>query len=284
MTNQKENIEENYLDLLEDIMENGSYKGDRTGVGTQSVFGRQLLHRMSCGFPLLTTKKVHWKSVAYELLWMLKGQSNIKYLQDNGVTIWDEWADEKGELGPVYGTQWRYWHGRIDPEYSTTFHPSYKIFDQIKLVTDSIRNNPDSRRHIVTAWNPGEVDEMKLPPCHMMFQFYVDGEYLSLHMYQRSADVFLGVPFNIASYALLLEIMSHIQGLQPGELIISFGDVHIYNNHRGQVNTQLAREPKPLPSLIFNCEPKEYPWEYSFEDFSIRDYNHHEAIKAPVAI
>ncbi|MDV3750509.1 thymidylate synthase [Elizabethkingia anophelis] len=263
---------QNYLHLLQDILDNGSDKTDRTGTGTRSLFGYQLRYDLSKGFPLVTTKKVHLKSIIYELLWFLKGDTNIKYLKDNGVSIWDEWADENGDLGPVYGAQWRSWRGADN-----------KVVDQISEVIDQIKRNPDSRRLIVSAWNVAEIPNMALAPCHAMFQFYVADGKLSLHLYQRSADVFLGVPFNIASYALLLMMVAQVTGLQVGDYVHSFGDVHIYNNHFEQVNRQLSRDPKPLPVMKLNPDVKDI-FNFKFEDFELLNYNPHPGIKAPVAI
>ena len=262
----------NYLDLLRYIKENGTDKTDRTGTGTRSVFGYQLRYDLSKGFPLVTTKKVHLKSIIYELLWFLKGDTNVKYLQENGVTIWDEWADAEGNLGPVYGAQWRSWHGADG-----------KVIDQISEVIDQIKKNPDSRRLIVSAWNVAELPKMVLAPCHAMFQFYVADGKLSLQLYQRSADVFLGVPFNIASYALLLMMVAQVCDLKVGEYVHTFGDVHIYNNHFEQVEKQLSREPKSLPTMKLNPEIKNI-FDFDFNDFTLENYDPHPGIKAPVAI
>lgn len=262
----------NYLDLLRYIKENGTDKTDRTGTGTRSVFGYQLRYDLSKGFPLVTTKKVHLKSIIYELLWFLKGDTNVKYLQENGVTIWDEWADAEGNLGPVYGAQWRSWHGADG-----------KVIDQISEVIDQIKKNPDSRRLIVSAWNVAELPKMVLAPCHAMFQFYVADGKLSLQLYQRSADVFLGVPFNIASYALLLMMVAQVCDLEVGEYVHTFGDVHIYNNHFEQVEKQLSREPKSLPTMKLNPEIKNI-FDFDFNDFTLENYDPHPGIKAPVAI
>lgn len=261
-----------YLDLLRYIEKNGTFKSDRTGTGTKSVFGYQMRFDLSEGFPLLTTKKVHLKSIIYELLWFISGDTNIKYLKDHGVSIWDEWADENGELGPVYGHQWRSWPA-----------PDGKSIDQLANVIDQIRSNPDSRRLIVSAWNPAEVDRMALPPCHSLFQFYVSEGKLSCQLYQRSADVFLGVPFNIASYALLTMMIAQVCGLEPGSFVHTFGDVHIYSNHFEQVATQLSREPKPLPKMALNPERKNIT-DFVYEDFTLSDYDPWPAIKAPVAV
>ncbi|GGA25108.1 thymidylate synthase [Paenibacillus physcomitrellae] len=261
-----------YLDLLQDILDHGVEKGDRTGTGTLSVFGRQLRFDLSEGFPLVTTKRVHLKSVVHELLWFLKGDTNISYLQENGVTIWDEWADENGELGPVYGSQWRSWEA-----------PDGRKIDQIAALVDGIKNNPNSRRHLVSAWNVAEIDNMKLPPCHFVFQFYVADGKLSCMLTMRSVDTFLGLPFNIASYALLTHMIAQQCDLEAGEFIWSGGDVHIYSNHLEQVKTQLAREPYPLPQLVIKRKPDSI-FDYKFEDFEFVNYQHHPGIKAPVAI
>ena len=265
-------VMQNYLDLLRHILDTGTDKTDRTGTGTRSVFGYQLRYDLSKGFPLVTTKKVHLKSIIYELLWFLKGDTNIKYLNDNGVTIWDEWADENGNLGPVYGAQWRSWKGADG-----------RVVDQIAEVIQQIKTNPDSRRLIVSAWNPAEIPAMALAPCHALFQFYVADGKLSLQLYQRSADVFLGVPFNIASYALLTMMVAQVCGLEVGEYIHSFGDVHIYNNHFEQVNKQLLREPKSLPTMKINTEVKDI-FSFTYEDFTLENYDPHPGIKAPVAV
>ncbi|MCW3159767.1 thymidylate synthase [Chryseobacterium oryctis] len=263
---------QNYLDLLQHILDNGTDKTDRTGTGTRSVFGYQLRYDLSKGFPLVTTKKVHLKSIIYELLWFLKGDTNIKYLKDNGVSIWDEWANENGDLGPVYGAQWRSWSGA-----------GGKIVDQITEVIDQIKKNPDSRRLIVSAWNVAEIPNMALAPCHAMFQFYVADGKLSLQLYQRSADVFLGVPFNIASYALLLMMVAQVCDLEVGDYVHSFGDVHIYNNHFEQVKKQLSRDVRPLPTMKLNPEIKNI-FDFDFEDFTLENYDPHPGIKAPVAV
>lgn len=263
---------QNYLDLLQHILDHGTDKTDRTGTGTRSVFGYQLRYDLSKGFPLVTTKKVHLKSIIYELLWFLKGDTNIKYLNDNGVSIWDEWADENGDLGPVYGAQWRSWKGADG-----------KVIDQISEVIHQIKTNPDSRRLIVSAWNAAEIPNMALAPCHALFQFYVADGKLSLQLYQRSADVFLGVPFNIASYALLTMMVAQVCGLEVGEYIHSFGDVHIYNNHFEQVQKQLSREPRPLPIMKLNPSVKDL-FDFKFEDFTLENYHPHSGIKAPVAV
>lgn len=261
-----------YLDLLRHIQENGVHKNDRTGTGTQSCFGYQLRFDLAKGFPLVTTKKVHLKSIIYELLWFLKGETNIAYLKENGVRIWDEWADDNGELGPVYGKQWRSWEGKDG-----------KVVDQISELIEQIKKNPDSRRLIVSAWNVADLPEMALMPCHNMFQFYVAEGKLSCQLYQRSADVFLGVPFNIASYALLTMMIAQVCDLQPGEFIHTFGDVHIYSNHMEQVNLQLGREPFALPTMKLNPAVKNI-FDFKFEDFTLENYQSHPAIKAPVAV
>lgn len=261
-----------YLDLLHFITENGVLKSDRTGTGTKSTFGYQMRFDLNEGFPLLTTKKVHLKSIIYELLWFISGDTNIKYLKDHGVTIWDEWADENGDLGPVYGHQWRSWPA-----------PDGKSIDQLSNVIDQIKHNPDSRRLIVSAWNPAEVDQMALPPCHSLFQFYVARNKLSCQLYQRSADVFLGVPFNIASYALLTMMIAQVCGLQPGTFVHTLGDAHIYSNHFEQVATQLSRDPRPLPVMRINPDKKDI-FDFAYEDFSLEGYDPWPAIKAPVAV
>ena len=263
---------QNYLDLLQHILDNGTDKTDRTGTGTRSVFGYQLRYDLSKGFPLVTTKKVHLKSIIYELLWFLKGDTNVKYLNDNGVSIWDEWKDENGDLGPVYGAQWRSWKGADG-----------KVIDQITEVIEQIKKNPDSRRLIVSAWNVAEIPNMALAPCHAMFQFYVADGKLSLQLYQRSADVFLGVPFNIASYALLLMMVAQVCNLQVGDYVHTFGDVHIYNNHFEQVHKQLSRTPKSLPTMKLNPEVKDN-FDFDFEDFTLENYEPYPGIKAPVAV
>ena len=261
-----------YLDLLRDVRENGVIKSDRTGVGTRSVFGRQIRFDLGEGFPLLTTKKVFLKGIIHELLWFLKGDTNIKYLVDNGVHIWDEWADENGNLGSVYGKQWRSWE--------TT---DGRCVDQISDLIDLIRNHPDSLRMLVCAWNPGEVDRMALPPCHCLFQFYVAEGKLSCQLYQRSADIFLGVPFNIASYALLTMMLAQECGLEPGEFVHTFGDLHLYLNHTEQADLQLSREPRPLPRMVLNPEVRSV-FDFKYEDFRLEGYDPHPAIKAPVAV
>jgi thymidylate synthase len=263
---------EQYLTLMNDILENGAHKTDRTGTGTYSVFGRQLRFDLAQGFPLVTTKKLHLRSIIYELLWFLKGDTNIKYLKENGVTIWDEWADENGELGPVYGHQWRSWPT-----------PDGRSIDQITQVLNQIKQKPDSRRHIVTAWNPSEVDKMALPPCHALFQFYVADGKLSCQLYQRSADYFLGVPFNIASYALLTYMFAQQCDLQPGDFVWTGGDVHLYSNHIEQAKLQLSRKPFSLPTLKIQRKPDSI-FDYQFEDFEILNYQAHPSIKAPIAV
>nr|WP_314519176.1 thymidylate synthase [uncultured Prevotella sp.] len=261
-----------YLDLLSRILNEGVHKGDRTGTGTLSVFGNQMRFDLRDGFPLLTTKKLHLKSIIYELLWFLRGDTNIHYLQEHGVRIWNEWADENGELGPVYGHQWRSW-------------PDYKggTIDQITNVLEQIKHNPNSRRMLVTAWNPAEVDEMALPPCHCLFQFYVANGRLSLQLYQRSADTFLGVPFNIASYALLLQMMAQVTGLEAGEFIHTTGDTHLYSNHLEQAKLQLTRTPRPLPKMKINPDVKDL-FAFKYEDFELVDYNPYPHISAEVAV
>jgi thymidylate synthase len=261
-----------YLNLLETILNEGAKKRDRTGTGTFSLFGYQMRFRLEEGFPLLTTKKLHIRSIVHELLWFLSGDTNIRYLNENGVTIWNEWADAEGELGPVYGYQWRSWPA-----------PDGRRIDQITQVVDEIRCNPDSRRLIVSAWNPADVDRMALPPCHLLFQFYVADGRLSCQLYQRSADVFLGVPFNIASYSLLTMMVAQACGLQPGDFVHTFGDVHLYLNHVDQARTQLERKPRPLPRMRLNPDVKDV-FQFRFEDFTVDGYDPHPAIRAPVAV
>lgn len=261
-----------YLDLLREIRDNGVTKTDRTGVGTKSIFGHQMRFNLQDGFPLLTTKKVFLKGIIYELLWFLKGDTNIKFLTDHNVHIWDEWADENGDLGYVYGKQWRSWEATDG-----------RVIDQISQVVDLIKNHPNSRRILVTAWNPAEIDKMALPPCHCLFQFYVADGKLSCQLYQRSADTFLGVPFNIASYALLTMMLAQVCGLEPGEFIHTTGDTHIYLNHLDQVNEQLSREPRPLPKMIINPDVKSI-FDFKYEDFKLEGYDPYPAIKAPVAV
>ncbi len=261
-----------YLSLLQHIMDNGVFKSDRTGTGTKSVFGYQMRFDLSEGFPVLTTKKLHLRSIIHELLWFIKGDTNIKYLNDNGVTIWDEWADSNGDLGPVYGGQWRSWSGADG-----------KTVDQLSALIDGIKKNPDSRRHIISAWNVGELDKMALPPCHAMVQFYVANGKLSCQLYQRSADVFLGVPFNIASYALFTMMVAQVCDLAPGEFIHTFGDAHIYTNHFEQVALQLSREPRALPQMVINKDVKSI-FDFKYEDFMLTGYDPHPGIKAPIAV
>ena len=261
-----------YHDLLSHILAHGVHKEDRTGTGTISVFGYQMRFDLSEGFPCITTKKLHLRSIIHELLWFIKGETNIAYLKENGVSIWDEWADENGELGPVYGSQWRSWPA-----------PDGRQIDQITQVIDQIKNNPDSRRMIVSAWNVGLVDQMALPPCHAFFQFYVAEGKLSCQLYQRSADIFLGVPFNIASYALLTMMMAQVCGLEAGDFIHTFGDAHIYNNHMEQIELQLSRTPKDLPKMTLNPEIKDI-FDFDFEDFTLENYDPHPHIKGAVAI
>jgi thymidylate synthase len=260
-----------YLDLLQHIIDYGQEKSDRTGTGTLSVFGYQMRFDLAAGFPCLTTKKLHLRSIIHELLWFLKGQTNIRYLQENGVTIWDEWADEAGELGPVYGSQWRHWTA------------GDKRVDQIQNAVDLIQNNPDSRRIIVSAWKVDEIEQMALPPCHCLFQFYVADGRLSCQLYQRSCDVFLGIPFNIASYSLLTLMMAQVTGLKPGEFVHTLGDAHLYTNHLDQTKEQLTRNPRPLPEMKINPEIKSI-FAFKFEDFSLENYNPHPTIKAPIAV
>jgi len=261
-----------YLNLMQHILDNGVEKGDRTGTGTKSVFGYQMRFDLSEGFPCVTTKKLHLRSIIHELLWFLQGDQNIQYLKDNGVSIWDEWADEEGNLGPVYGVQWRSWET-----------PDGSKIDQIKKLIDGIKQNPDSRRHIVSAWNVADVDNMALPPCHTLFQFYVADGKLSCQLYQRSADVFLGVPFNIASYALFTMMVAQVCDLEPGDFVHTFGDAHLYNNHLEQANLQLTREPRALPTMKINPEVKNI-FEFKFEDFELLNYDPHPHIKGAVAV
>lgn len=261
-----------YLELLKDIKDNGVERSDRTGTGTRAVFGRQLRFDLATGFPMLTTKKLHLKSIIYELLWFLKGDTNVRYLQENGVRIWDEWADESGDLGPVYGKQWRSWAA-----------PDGRVIDQIEWLLNEIRTNPNSRRLIVSAWNPADVNDMALPPCHCLFQFSVMEGKLSCQLYQRSADVFLGVPFNIASYALLTLMLARATGLAPGEFVHTFGDAHLYLNHLEQADLQLSRDPRPLPKMTLNPDKTDlFGWE--FEDFTLSEYDPHPHIKGLVAV
>ena len=261
-----------YLDLMQHVMDNGIQKGDRTGTGTLSVFGYQMRFNLAGGFPAVTTKKLHFRSIIHELLWFLAGDTNIKYLNDNKVTIWDEWADENGDLGPVYGSQWRSW-----PD------GNGRSIDQISFLIDRLKNNPDSRRHIVSAWNPTEVENMALPPCHTLFQFYVADNKLSCQLYQRSADIFLGVPFNIASYALLTMMVAQVCDYELGDFVHTFGDAHLYLNHLDQAKLQLSREPYPLPKMKLNPEVKSI-FEFKYEDFELVNYQCHPRIKAPIAV
>ena len=261
-----------YLDLLSHVMNEGTDRGDRTGTGTRSVFGHQLRFALGDGFPVLTTKKLHLKSIIHELLWFLNGDTNIRYLNDNGVKIWDEWADENGDLGPVYGYQWRSWPA-----------PDGNSIDQIANLVGQIKNNPNSRRLIVTAWNPAQVDDMALPPCHCLFQFYVANGKLSCQLYQRSADIFLGVPFNIASYALLTMMLAQVCDLEPGDFILTMGDAHLYSNHFEQVKLQLTRSPKPLPRMLINPAVKGV-FSFKYEDFTLEGYEADSTIKAPIAV
>ncbi|MGQ1945734.1 thymidylate synthase [Geofilum sp. OHC36d9] len=261
-----------YLDLIKRVLKEGVKKEDRTGTGTISVFGHQMRFNLEEGFPLVTTKKVHLKSIIYELLWFLQGSTNVSYLQNNGVKIWNEWAKEDGELGPIYGYQWRSW-------------PDYKggNIDQIKQVIDSIQHNPNSRRHLVSAWNVGQIDDMQLPPCHILFQFYVANGRLSCQLYQRSADIFLGVPFNIASYALLTMMVAQVTGLKPGDFVHTLGDAHIYTNHIEQVKLQISREPRPLPTMTINPAVKTID-AFQYEDFELSNYNPHPHIKGAISV
>ena len=261
-----------YLEMMKYVLENGIDKSDRTGTGTRSVFGYQTRYNLSAGFPLVTTKKCHLRSIIHELLWFLQGDTNIKYLKDNNVSIWDEWADENGNLGPVYGKQWRKWEA-----------PDGKIIDQISNVVEQIKKNPNSRRLIVSAWNPADVDKMALPPCHTLFQFYVINNKLSCQLYQRSADIFLGVPFNIASYSLLTMMVAQVCGLELGDFVHTTGDTHIYSNHFEQCKLQLSREPFTLPTMKINPDVKDI-FSFKFEDFELQNYQFHPAIKAPVAV
>ncbi|HVT45318.1 MAG TPA: thymidylate synthase [Thermoanaerobaculia bacterium] len=261
-----------YLDLLQHILDEGTDKPDRTGTGTRSIFGYQMRFDLQKGFPLLTTKKVHLRSIIHELLWFLSGSTNVRYLRENGITIWDEWADANGELGPVYGHQWRAWPA-----------PGGGAIDQIAQAVDQIRTNPDSRRIIVSAWNPTEIPRMALPPCHALFQFYVAGRRLSCQLYQRSADLFLGVPFNIASYALLTMMIAQVTDLEPGEFVHTFGDVHLYSNHFEQAGIQLSRDPRPLPQMLLDPAVRSI-FDFRFEHFQLVGYDPHPAIKAPIAV
>jgi len=261
-----------YLDLMRHVLEHGHRKSDRTGTGTLSVFGWQMRFNLDEGFPLLTTKKLHTRSIIHELLWFLQGDTNIRYLKENGVSIWDDWADENGDLGPVYGKQWRRWETADG-----------RTVDQIAQLVDGLKRNPDSRRHLVSAWNPGEVDGMALPPCHALFQFYVAGDRLSCQLYQRSADIFLGVPFNIASYALLTMMVAQVCGLKLGEFVHTFGDAHLYLNHLEQAQLQLERDPRPLPTMKINPAVKSI-FDFKFSDFTLENYDPYPAIKAPIAV
>ncbi|HSM55666.1 MAG TPA: thymidylate synthase [Candidatus Sulfomarinibacteraceae bacterium] len=261
-----------YLDLMSYVLKNGIRKEDRTGVGTVSVFGYQMRFDLADGFPVVTTKKLHLRSIIHELLWFLKGETNIRYLKENGVSIWDEWADEDGELGPIYGYQWRCWPA-----------PDGAHHDQITHLLEQLRHNPHSRRHIVSAWNVADIENMALPPCHVLFQFYVAEERLSCHLYQRSADVFLGVPFNIASYALLTMMVAQVTGYEPGHFVHSFGDVHLYTNHLEQARLQLQRIPFPLPTMRLNPEVTSL-FDFTYDDFRLEAYQHHPHIKAPIAV
>ena len=261
-----------YLDLMRTILDEGHYKADRTGTGTYSIFGYQMRFDLQKGFPLLTTKKLHLRSIIYELLWFLRGDTNIQYLHDHNVTIWDEWADEHGDLGPVYGKQWRSWEA-----------PDGRVIDQITSLIEQLKRNPDSRRLIVSAWNPADVDQMALPPCHTMFQFYANDGQLSCQLYQRSADVFLGVPFNIASYALLTMMVAQVCGLKAKDFVHTFGDAHIYSNHVEQAKLQLSRDPRPLPQMRINPEVKSI-FDFQYEDFTLENYDPHPHIKADVAV
>jgi thymidylate synthase len=261
-----------YLDLLSHVLENGEKKADRTGTGTISIFGYQMRFNLGEGFPLLTTKKLHLRSIIHELLWFLRGETDLKYLHDNNVTIWDEWADAKGNLGPVYGYQWRNWPT-----------PDGHHIDQISLALDALKNNPDSRRHVISAWNVGDLDKMALPPCHILFQFYISGDKLSCQLYQRSADIFLGVPFNIASYSLLLMMMAQVLELKPHEFIHTLGDAHIYLNHIEQVKLQLTRNPRKLPSMKLNPDVKDI-FRFKFEDFELLNYDPHPHIRGEISV
>ena len=261
-----------YLDLMRHVLEHGHPKSDRTGTGTLSVFGWQMRFDLEAGFPLLTTKKLHTKSIIHELLWFLQGDTNIRYLKEHGVSIWDDWADANGDLGPVYGYQWRSWHA-----------PDGRVIDQIAQLVDGLKKNPDSRRHIVSAWNPADIDRMKLPPCHALFQFYVNDGKLSCQLYQRSADIFLGVPFNIASYALLTLMLAQVCGYRPGDFVHTLGDAHLYTNHLDQARLQLSRTPRALPQLRIAPEVRDL-FAFRFEDFTLEGYDPHPHIAAPVAV
>ena len=261
-----------YLDLMRHVLEHGNVKSDRTGTGTRSVFGHQMRFNLADGFPLVTTKKLHTRSIIHELLWFISGDTNIRYLQENGVSIWNEWADENGDLGPVYGHQWRHWPARDGAE-----------IDQIKQLIEGLKSNPDSRRHLVSAWNPSDVDRMALPPCHALFQFYIADNKLSCQLYQRSADIFLGVPFNIASYALFTMMVAQVCGYEPGDFVWTGGDCHLYSNHLDQTREQLSRAPRPLPTMKLNPEVKDL-FAFRFEDFTLEGYDPHPHISAPVAV
>ena len=261
-----------YLDLMRHVREHGTFKSDRTGTGTYSVFGYQMRFDLAAGFPLVTTKKCHLKSIVHELLWLLKGSTNIAYLKENGVSIWDEWADANGDLGPVYGKQWRRWET-----------PDGRLIDQVGQLVENLKKNPDSRRHVVSAWNPGDVDSMALPPCHCLFQFYVADGKLSCQLYQRSADIFLGVPFNIASYALLTHMIAQVCGYQVGDFVHTLGDAHLYSNHLDQARLQLSRDFRPLPKLVLNPEVKDL-FTFRFEDIALEGYDPHPSIAAPIAV
>ncbi|TWT96783.1 Thymidylate synthase 2 [Botrimarina colliarenosi] len=272
-----------YLDLVRRVYEHGAPKGDRTGTGTRSVFGHQMRFDLAQGFPLVTTKKVHIKSVIHELLWFLRGDTNVAYLRENGVTIWDEWADEDGDLGPVYGKQWRSWHVAPEDDEPTEEDDGPRTIDQLAEVIDEIKGDPDSRRLIVSAWNVADLPDMALPPCHLLFQFYVARGKLSCQLYQRSADVFLGVPFNIASYALLTMMIAQVTGLEPGEFIHTLGDAHLYDNHLEQAQTQLSRDPRPLPQMRIDPSVTSID-DFRYEHFTLEGYDPHPHIKAPVAV
>ena len=261
-----------YLDLMRHVLEHGDPKTDRTGTGTRSVFGWQMRFNLADGFPVMTTKKLHLRSIIHELLWFLQGDTNIRYLKDNGVSIWDEWADANGDLGPVYGKQWRRWET-----------PDGRLIDQVGQLVENLKKNPDSRRHVVSAWNPGDVDSMALPPCHCLFQFYVADGKLSCQLYQRSADIFLGVPFNIASYALLTHMIAQVCGYQVGDFVHTLGDAHLYSNHLDQARLQLSRDFRPLPKLVLNPEVKDL-FAFRFEDIALEGYDPHSSIAAPIAV
>jgi len=276
-------VDQTYFDLINDVLTNGVEKTDRTGTGTISVFGRQVRYDLSLGFPILTSKRVHWKSVVGELLWFLKGDTNIKWLKENGISIWDEWADKDGNLGPVYGKQWRRWEAVAPPECELYIPPEFIEIDQIKEVIQQIKTNPDSRRLIVSAWNVGDIPNMALAPCHTMFQFYVVNGKLSCQLYQRSCDAFLGMPFNIASYALLTHMIAQVCDLKVGDFVHTFGDLHVYLNHQEQLKEQLSRTPFPMTKLLLNSEVKDIDL-FTFEDIKLENYQHHPAIKGKVAV